>query len=42
MLDKPQITQSAAQLAAIIRLAVPRGEICNVMGPSIAESQPNR
>ena len=37
MLDTPQITQTAAQLTAIIHLTVPRGEIRNVMGPGIGE-----
>jgi effector-binding domain-containing protein len=37
MIDTPQITQSAAQLTAIIRLTVPRKEIQNVMGPGIRE-----
>jgi effector-binding domain-containing protein len=37
MLDKPQITKTAAQLTAIIRLTIPRAEIRNVMGPAIAE-----
>lgn len=37
MIDTPQITQSAAQLTATIRLTVPRAEIRNVMGPGIGE-----
>jgi effector-binding domain-containing protein len=37
MIDTPQITQSADQLTAIIRLTVPRAEIRNVMGPGIRE-----
>jgi effector-binding domain-containing protein len=37
MIDTPQITQSAAQLTAIIRLTIPRAEIRNVMGPGIGE-----
>lgn len=37
MLDAPQITQTAAQLTAIIRLTIPREEIRNVMGPGIGE-----
>ncbi len=37
MIDAPQITQPAAQLAAVIRLTVPREEIRNVMGPGIGE-----
>jgi effector-binding domain-containing protein len=37
MLDTPQITQTAVQQAAIIRLTIPRKEIRNVMGPGITE-----
>ena len=37
MIDTPQITQTAAQLTAIIRLTIPREEIRNVMGPGIGE-----
>jgi effector-binding domain-containing protein len=37
MLDTPQITQTDAQLTAIIRLTIPREEIRNVMGPGIGE-----
>lgn len=37
MLDKPQITQTAAQPTAIIRLTIPRAEMRNVMGPSYRE-----
>ena len=37
MLDTPQITQTAAQLTAVIHLTIPREEIRNVMGPGIAE-----
>ena len=37
MLDTPQITQTAAQLTAIIRLTIPREEIRKVMGPGISE-----
>ncbi len=37
MLDKPKITQTAAQPAAIIRLTIPREEIRNVMGPGYRE-----
>jgi effector-binding domain-containing protein len=37
MLDTPEITQTAAQLTAIIHLTVPREEIRNVMGPGIGE-----
>jgi len=37
MLDTPQITRTATQPAAIIRLTIPREEIRNVMGPGIGE-----
>lgn len=37
MLDTPQITNAEPQLAAIIRLTVPREEIRNVMGPAMQE-----
>ena len=37
MLDTPWITRSAAQLTALIRRTVPRGEIQNVMGPGLGE-----
>jgi effector-binding domain-containing protein len=37
MLDAPQITQTAAQRTAVIRLTIPREEIRNVMGPGISE-----
>ena len=37
MLDTPQITQTTAQSAAIIRLTIPREEMRNVMGPAIGE-----
>jgi hypothetical protein len=37
MLDKSQITRSAAQSTAVIRLTIPREEIRNVMGPGITE-----
>ena len=37
MLDKPQITEVAAQQTAVIRLTIPREEIRNVMGPGIGE-----
>ena len=37
MLDAPQITQSTAQLTAIIRLTIPLEEVRNVMGPGIRE-----
>src|SRR5262245_56699429 len=37
MLEKPQIVQTSAQFAAVIRITVPRLEIRNVMGPSRAQ-----
>ena len=37
MLFRSQITQTAAQLAAVIRLTIPRDQIRNVMGPGLAE-----
>ena len=37
MLDTPQITETAAQLTAVIHLTIPREEIRNVMGPGIGE-----
>jgi effector-binding domain-containing protein len=37
MIDTPQILQTAAQSAAIIRITVPRGEIRQVMGPGHTE-----
>lgn len=37
MLDTPQITQTADQLTAFIRLTILRKEIRNVMGPGIGE-----
>jgi effector-binding domain-containing protein len=37
MIDTPQITQSNAQLTAVIRLTIPRAEIRNVMGPAMSE-----
>ena len=37
MLDTPQITQTSAQSAAIIRLTIPREEMPHVMGPAIGE-----
>lgn len=37
MIDTPQIVQADAQLAAVIRVTVPRDQIRNVMGPGIAE-----
>ena len=37
MLDKPEIVQTAARPAAVIRFTIPREEIQNVMGPGIGE-----
>jgi effector-binding domain-containing protein len=37
LLDTPQITKTAGQLTAVIRLTIPRAEIRNVMGPGIRE-----
>ena len=37
MIEPPQITQTTTQLAAVIRLTIPREEIQNVMGPGIGE-----
>jgi effector-binding domain-containing protein len=37
MIDTPQITQTTAQLTAIIHVTVPRHEIQEVMGPGISE-----
>ncbi len=37
MIDTPQITETAVQLAALIRLTIPREEIRSVMGPGIGE-----
>jgi effector-binding domain-containing protein len=37
MIDTPQITESAAQPAAVIRLTIPRDQIQSVMGPAIGE-----
>lgn len=37
MFDQPQITQTAAQAAAVIHLTIPREEIQTVMGPGIGE-----
>jgi effector-binding domain-containing protein len=37
MIDTPQITKTAVQPAAVIRLTIPREEIRNVMGPAIGE-----
>jgi len=37
MIDPPEITDSAEQLAAVIHLTIPRGEIGQHMGPAIQE-----
>ena len=37
MLEPPQITETAAQLTAVIHLTIPREEIRKVMGPGIGE-----
>jgi effector-binding domain-containing protein len=37
MIDTPHITQTVAQLTAILRLTIPREEIRNVMGPGLGE-----
>ena len=37
MLESPQIVHTDAQLAAVIRLTIPREEIQAVMGPAIAD-----
>ena len=37
MLENPQITQSTAQVTAVIRMTVPREEMAKVMGPGIGE-----
>lgn len=37
MLDTPEITHTAAQPTAVIRLTIPRAEIQQVMGPAIGE-----
>lgn len=37
MIDTPQITQTSAQLAAVIHITIPRSEIRKVMGPSLKE-----
>jgi effector-binding domain-containing protein len=39
MIDTPQITQTEARVAAVIRITVPRQEIRNVMGPAMSELQ---
>ena len=37
MLDPPQIAQTAAQPAAVIRITIPREQIQQVMGPAFGE-----
>lgn len=37
MIDTPQILQTEVQLAAVIRLTIPREEIQSVMGPGFGE-----
>ena len=37
MLDKPQLVQTTAKIAAVIRLTIPREEIRTVMGPAMGE-----
>jgi uncharacterized protein YndB with AHSA1/START domain/effector-binding domain-containing protein len=37
-IDAPQITQTTAQLAAVIHLTIPRSEIRSAMGPALAEA----
>jgi effector-binding domain-containing protein len=37
MIDTPQITQTTAQLAAVIHLTIPRSEIRSAMGPGLTE-----
>lgn len=37
MIDKPQIVQTEAKSAAVIRLTIPREEIQHVMGPAMGE-----
>jgi effector-binding domain-containing protein len=37
MIEKPQITQTAAQMMACIHLTVPRAQIGEVMGPGLTE-----
>jgi effector-binding domain-containing protein len=37
MIDTPEIAQTQTQLAAVIRLTIPRREIQSVMGPAIGE-----
>jgi effector-binding domain-containing protein len=37
MLDTPQITQTTAEEAAVIRLTIPRTEMMKTFGPAVAE-----
>jgi effector-binding domain-containing protein len=37
MIDNPQIIRTAVQETAVIRLTIPRREMCHVMGPAIRE-----
>ncbi len=37
MLETPQLMQTAAQLAAVIHLKIPRNQIRQVMGPGLSE-----
>lgn len=37
MIDTPEVTQAAAQPAAVIHLAIPRSEMPRHMGPAIGE-----
>ena len=37
MIDPPRITQTTAQLSAVIHLTIPKDEIQNVMGPGLGE-----
>ena len=37
MIETPEITETTAQLAAVIHLMIPRTEIQSAMGPGIAE-----
>jgi effector-binding domain-containing protein len=37
LIDTPQITTTTAQLAAVIRLTIPRNEIWSAMGPGLTE-----
>ena len=38
MLDAPEIVQTAAQIAAVVRITIPRNQIEEVMGPAIMEA----